>query len=311
MRNCSSVFDQRLGLLIRLPLATLLLAAPCWLAGQLIEDVEEGVMLGAVHSEIQPPIPDVVRPLLEAMCPGRVVRNSYFQQLGCDEMVPEPGNSTWRPPGGVNGMLQGHFLSPTSEDVILTGNRFEGHEYRWGGTLLMTKQDGGWKPVWYRAGIITRHCMTVTTSTGRQILVCESGYQLGGHKQHALYSLDLQADNPVQELIVATDSYDEPGENQTQTVDSVELISTPNGPLLRVRLQHARFDCHKDWYECGENDLAAADPPPGEYSLDFVLQGSRLVISPASAALFSRIFSELAKYLPEGIVSNGEPPLPR
>src|SRR3990172_1105496 len=92
----------------------LVLMAPLGLPCQLIEQVEEGVTLGAVPSELQPPISADVRPLLESMCPGRVIRNSYFQQLGCDGAVPEPGDSTWRPPLGVNGILHGHFLSPTS-----------------------------------------------------------------------------------------------------------------------------------------------------------------------------------------------------
>ena len=295
----------------RVVFALLALFGPMSLAGQLIEDVEEGVRLGAVPSEIQPPISDAVRPLLEAMCPGRVIRNSYFQQWGCDEMVPEPGDSTWRPPLGVNGILAGHFLSSTTEDVILSGNRFEDHADRWGGTLLMTRQDGAWKPLWYRAGIITRHCMTVPASQGRQILVCESGYQVAGHKQHALYSLDLQAGDPVQELLLATDTFDAPGEKQTQTVNAAELIATANGPLLRVGMFHARSECRKEWHECGENDFIAADPPPGEYTIDFELQGTRFVISAASVELFTQLFPELAEYLPEGLISNGQPPLPR
>lgn len=288
----------------------LVLMVPFGLPGQLIEQVEEGVTLGAVPSEMQPPISADVRPLLESMCPGRVIRDFYFQ-LGCDATTPEPGADTWRPPQYVDGILFGHFLSPESEDVILSGSRHEGHPFRWGGTLLMTKQNGKWKPLWYRAGIITRHCMTVATTTRRQILVCESGYQISGHKQHALYSLDLQADNPVQELLIATDTYDQVSEKQTQTVNSVRLIATAEGPLLRVGMQHAHYECHKEWYECREKDFVAADPLPGEYSLDFVLQGSRLVISPASLPLFSRLFPELAKYLPEGLISNGEPPIPR
>jgi hypothetical protein len=288
-----------------------MLLLPMWLRGQLIEDYEEGVVLGAVPSEIQPPIPDDVHPLLEAMCPGHVIRNAYFSQLGCDEMVPQPGNSTWRPPLGVNGILHGHFLSPTSEDVILSGNRLESHDDRWGGTMLMTKQDGAWKPMWYRGGIITRHCMSVADSTGRQILVCESGFQVDGHKQHALYSIDLRADNPIQELLVATDSFDAPGERQSQRVDEARWISTESGSVLRVRMHHAHYQCHKEWQECSQDDFAEADPAAGDYNLDFLLQGSRLVISPESGLLFSRIFPEIAKYLPEGIISNGEMPNPR
>ena len=288
-----------------------LLIIPSLVDAQLIEDYEEGVMLGAVPSETQPPFPEVVNPLLEAVCPGHVIRNSYFQQLGCSEAIPEPGNSTWRPPLGVNGFLQGHFLSATSEDVILSGNRLETHDDRWGGSLLMTKQNGAWKPVWYRAGIITRHCMAAELPTRRQILVCESGYQVAGHKQHALYSLDLRLDNPVQELLIATDSFDAPSEEQTQTVNEVQWIATEDGSLLRVRLSHAHYECHKEWQECAGHDFVEADPPAGEYSLDFLLQGSRLVISPTSLPIFRGIFPELARYLPEGIIANGAPPRPR
>ena len=293
----------------RLLVVVLSLMPSFFLQAQLIEEIEEGVRLGAVPLEIQPPISDVVRPLLEVMCPGRVIRNSY-SLLGCDSTAPEPGNDNWRPPNYVDGILFGHYLSPESEDVILSGSRHEGHPSQWGGTLLMTQQDGEWRPVWYRSDIITRHCMKVATSTGREMLVCELGIGGMGHTQHALYSLDLQADNPVQELLIATDTYDQVSEKQTQTVDSVRLIATADGPLLRVDMHHARSECHKEWYECGENDFVAADPAPGEYNLDFVLQGSRLVISPASAAVFNRLFPELAKYLPDGIISNGQRPSP-
>jgi hypothetical protein len=286
------------------------LLAPNWLAGQLIEDFEAGVGLGAVASEIQPPISDQVTPLLEVMCPGRAARSVYFQQLGCQSQDAEPGNSTWRPPLGVNGLLYGHFLSPTSDDVILSGNRLETHPLNWGGTLLMTKQEGAWKPVWYRGGIITRHCMTVATSSGRQILVCESGLGGMGHTAHVLYSIDLRPDRPVQEALIVTDSYVWP-EQQTQSVKEVKVLSMPNGTRLQVRVSHARYECHKERLECGDEDFVAAEPAPGDYTLDFELQDSRFVLTPASDALFRQLFPEVAKYLPEGLISHGEPPLPR
>jgi hypothetical protein len=252
-----------------------------------------------------------VNPLLEAICPGRVIRNAYFQQLGCAEVNPEPGNAKWRPPAGVNGVLHGHFLSPTSEDVIVSGNRHEDHSLNWGGTLLMTKRDGLWTPVWYRSGIITRHCMTVATGNGRQILVCESGISGMGHASHVLYSIELGSDDPVKEVLIATDAYDGTGEKQSQSIERVRLIETANGSFLRVQVNHARYECRKDWYECQENDFIATDPPPGEYTLDFELKEARLALSAASAALFGQLFPELAKLLPTGMISNGQPPLPR
>ncbi|HWP85197.1 MAG TPA: hypothetical protein VNN17_08405 [Terriglobia bacterium] len=275
-------------------------------SSQLIEDLEDGVKLGAIPSEVQSPLSEVVRPLLEVLCPGRVIRGPYLL-LGCDPAAPEPANEPWRPPHTVNGVLAGHFQSPDSEDVILSGSRREGHPFRWGGTLLMTRQQGQWKPLWYRSGIITRHCMTVNAA-GRQLLVCESGYQLDGHKQHAIYTLELNADGPVQELLLATDSYDTVSERQQQRVESVRLARTGDSPVLRIRLHHERQECRKPWQECRPEDFQVAGPPPGDYDLDYHLRGSRLVLSSASEALFRRLFPALSEYLPDGLISHGEPP---
>ena len=285
------------------------LIVPARSQGQAIEDIEQGVQLGAIHSEIQAPVSELVRPLLESLCPGRVKRNAYTQ-LGCDNTGEEPAEDHWRAPDYVDGVIFGHFLAADSEDAVVSGSRHEGHDFHWGGTLLMTNRDGAWKPLWYRSAIITRHCMTVPTSRGRQLLVCELGTGGMGHAQHAIFSLDLQEGQPVQELLIGTDTFDTIQARQTQTVERVEWVATAGAPFLRIHLRHARRECRKEWYECGEDDYVPVDPQPGEYTIDFTLQDSRLVLSTASASLFRRLFPELAKYQPDGILSNGFPPPP-
>ena len=46
----------------------------------------------------------------------------------------------------ADGVLFGHFLSATSEDAVVNCLGCEGHPALFGGTLLLTKEAGEWKP---------------------------------------------------------------------------------------------------------------------------------------------------------------------
>jgi hypothetical protein len=127
---------------------------------------------------------------------------------------------------------------------------------------------------------------------------------------HDRGQLELGETEPVQELLIATDSYSSVSERQEQRVEAVSLVDG-GATALRVQLHHERRVCSKPWEECRDEDFHPADPPPGNYELDFVLKGSRLVIAPASEALVRQLFPEHAKYLPDGIISNGSLPEPR
>ena len=57
--------------------------------------------------------------------------------------------------------------------------------------LLLTKKYGKWEPVWYKAGVVTRHCRRVLLATARQILFCEETDGGMGHSFHGLYVVDF------------------------------------------------------------------------------------------------------------------------
>lgn len=55
-------------------------------------------------------------------------------------------------------IIYGHFLSSSSEDAVVSGWSAETHPSLWGGTLLLTRRNGDWTPVWYKSAIITHSC---------------------------------------------------------------------------------------------------------------------------------------------------------
>ena len=76
------------------------------------------------------------------------------------------------------------------------------------GTLLLTKRDGSWKPLWYGSAVVTHSFRKVATPSGRQILLCEAEDAGMGHVLHYVFSVDLTV--PVdarKSLLAVADSY--------------------------------------------------------------------------------------------------------
>jgi hypothetical protein len=147
--------------------------------------------------------PDVLLPLLKVVC-GEGVRTVTAQggkALGCGDLDMQeilesrnrPRRYEWMPYvlWEADGVLFGHFLSAASEDAVIPCVDCETHPALWGGSLFLTKQDGKWEPVWYKPGVVTRHCHKVSLETGRQILFCEEPDGGMGHSLHGLYLVDF------------------------------------------------------------------------------------------------------------------------
>jgi hypothetical protein len=171
-------------------------------------------------SQVNTPEASIVLPLLRAACGDgvRVVTAKGMKALGCgdgsmDEILASRKRGRrypWMPYvlWEADGVIFGHFLSPTSEDAAVNCFACDGHAELYGGTLLLTKKSGEWEPVWYKAGIITRHCRRVSLATGRQILFCEETDGGMGHDIHGVYIVDFT--NPKfawDSVVLMADSY--------------------------------------------------------------------------------------------------------
>jgi hypothetical protein len=88
-------------------------------------------------------------------------------------------------------VTRGHFLSPTSDDAMLSVDGCEPHSENFGGTILLTRNFKGWEMMWYTRGIETSQCHKVPLQDTREILVCIGRYGGQGDIWTELYSEDL------------------------------------------------------------------------------------------------------------------------
>jgi hypothetical protein len=245
-------------------------------------------------SEVAVPEERTILPLLKVVC-GEGVRTGIREgrkTFGCgdgsmDEILASrhrPRRYPWIP--GVlweaDGVLFGHFLSPTSDDAAINCFACESHPNLWGGTLLLTRNAGKWEPVWYKAGVITRHCRRVSLVTGRQILFCEETDGGMGHSIHGLYTVDFKTPRFAwRNVVLMADSYSclMLGGVQIQSIDRISFDEMEHGELLvRVYARHGRVRLRPDY---------AWDPLPTpkvlRCEIDFRLDGDSFRVMPETA----------------------------
>jgi hypothetical protein len=184
----------------------------------------------------------------------------------------------------ADGVIFGHFLSSTSEDAAVNCFGCDGHAELYGGTLLLTKKSGEWEPVWYKAGIITRHCRRVSLATGRQILFCEETDGGMGHSIHGLYTVDFT--NPKfawRSTVLMADSYSSLliGGVQTQSIVTVLFDETePTGLLLRVHVRHGHINLPPDY-----PNEQLPKPKVSNFEVDFRIEGDTFRVALETAAI--------------------------
>ncbi len=133
--------------------------------------------------------------LLEAVCPGRVI---VGKEIGCRGACPEftgfrGENFEWT----LAAVTRGRFVSPQSDDVVLSMSGCESHSENFGGTILLARQSQDWMMLWYKAGLDTNECHKTKLREGRDLLVCLGGWGGQGLVQTALWQEDLHAAIPM------------------------------------------------------------------------------------------------------------------
>jgi len=193
--------------------------------------------------------------------------------FGCETKVHGAAFTDMLRSFNARGVIYGHFLSPMSEDAIISGFSAEHHPDRGGGSLLLTKRNGQWIPVQYKSGVITRSCQKIPLSTKRKILVCEDEHAGMGFHSHFVYNVDPGAPGDLREhKLVSTLSVNSSCAKRSQRISSVRF--SPVSGQLTVTILTTR------WYR--SSVPCAVDPgpekrPPREQVFRFRLQGNEFV----------------------------------
>jgi hypothetical protein len=259
--------------------------------------------------------------LLEAVCPGKVGKIA-------DALVPSKewsGCPNYCPEGApldigefrADAVYHGHFLSPTSEDALLSESGCETHQELFGGAVLLTKRSQLWKMVWYKPGVLTEKCHKVALRDRREILVC-----IG---QDLLYTEDLLNPNAAFDMglgggffvlpdyrFCCAHVYDDPlvgtevswgdlekvefGKNTAAGPPPISVTATFGKGKWTTEALKARDRALQHGYDASveargtEREFEALLPPLKRYHLDFVWDGHDYKPTLASAAT-AKIFA--------------------
>lgn len=244
--------------------------------------------------------------LLEAVCPGHVVIGKDIEcKIVCPEFTTNGGDLGW----GLARITRGHFLSPQSDDAVLSMSGCEPHSYNFGGTILLTRQAGKWNMLWYKGGIPTGNCHRVKLQSGREVLICLGGYGGQGMVETNLYIEDLLT--PKAALMAdGNNAFFSVGDNTGSCGYNLEDESKPF-PLTRHYIERVLFQNATDetslglsvFARRGERTMTIAqvkacyeehipgiphrgltfDPPTKPYRVDFKFDGKKMVRVNASA----------------------------
>ncbi len=86
----------------------------------------------------------------------------------------------------------GHFLSPKSEDAVVSTFGCEPHSLLFGGSFLLTKREGKWASLGYHAGMITNQCHKLATGSGVDFLLCSHVMGMQGSVSRVLRAYDFR-----------------------------------------------------------------------------------------------------------------------
>jgi hypothetical protein len=234
--------------------------------------------------------------LIQTVCPGHTEKSGKVE---CGKNCP---SST-----GLDGgehifdwtlvrVTLGHFLSPTSEDAVVSTDGCEPHASNWGGSVLLTRRAEKWRMIWYTPGLQTSRCHKVQLKGSREILVClgESGGQRNIWAQ--IYAEDIARPQPA---LMGTDS---PGifevlddtafcaTNKPYTLKHavIEKVEFTDVAMSVVFSQGARPTTPADAEACKASRPKLL-PPMHRYRMDFLFDGHNYKPTPSSAALAKRL----------------------
>jgi hypothetical protein len=186
--------------------------------------------------------------------------------------------------------VQGHFLGPESDDVVVAMAGCEPHSHNFGGSVVLTRRNNKLQKRWYLPGVNTDRCRTVRLRTGRDILLCEEVYSQAGVVEHYLYTIDMRTANRPRprELLRVTDTMGACyGTSRQASIEDAKLhdIDGDGQSDLTVTVQYGT----RKVTEADRIRFCSGPAPAGlpqlatkPHQFRFLLRSNRFVLAPGS-----------------------------
>lgn len=241
--------------------------------------------------------------VLKAICPAPIaIDKSNGREIAkCFKICPAGTDFAGNPEDmDAAAVTFGHFLSPESDDALVSMEGCASHASGFGGSYLLTKNAGAWNVFWYRQSILTEHCHIVTRRDRRQELVCENSDTHQGVADRLLYLEDLTApDTPgANRLFGVLDTTCAPGSDPPTIHSFISRVEfTPAGMTVYANFGELTLtpDQIKKSRQLGETVFKDAcvhvDIPTKLYEIEFLFDGVTYHVVPASrsaAEIFQR-----------------------
>lgn len=241
--------------------------------------------------------------LLEAVCPRQV---AIDKKIGCATGCSDDtnfGSFGDRLPWSLEGVIRGHFLSPTSDDAVLWMTGCEPHAANFGGTILLTRKGHRWSMLWYKSAIQTEKCHKTRLTSGREILVCIGTAGAQGNNWTELYIEDLLEPKPTLMAGERDDGAFFAAADDTPTCGWQQGAKAPDtDPVIRSHIDKVEFSTRtvsgapmvsvtasfgKKKMTLAEVEACLAEqrdvlPSTKTYRMDFLYDGRRFKPAPSS-----------------------------
>jgi hypothetical protein len=163
-----------------------------------------------VHANQDAARPSDTANAIRKVCPEEAIkRTDEGRVTGCAEC---PLGTAMRGEKAIDWKLEhvtrGHFTSPDSEVLLLSGRGCEPHSLSFGGTFVFALELGKPRLLEYREGLITKDCQELPLRDHRDFLVCADRWGAQGYDVSYLYSVvfDLAGKTTVQAVFETDDN---------------------------------------------------------------------------------------------------------
>jgi hypothetical protein len=227
--------------------------------------------------------------------PANITRSKDGTASGC-RVCPKGTNfqgqrgSQW----GVYAETPGHFTSPQDDNLILSGSGCDSHANNFGGSFVFSLKAGKPRLLKYNPGLITDSCHKFALADGRDFLVCKGGWGGMGENDGVVFAttFDAAGKDSTTNLIRTTDTTamcgDDPDEVfQESDIRNVAFATGDTGKItgltITATLGNIRCSAVKTEQKTGKSPATLKT-----YSIEFLFDGKRFKVAPASRAALNR-----------------------